>query len=151
MKMKIFGCIALAALLGACATPQTRKAHADWVARVHAAAGAPVNSIHLQNRGFYSWRSLNDHQVLAYDTPFRAYLIDLPSCPGLTTSNGIGISSNMSQVNINFDHVTPFQTGIPCSIRQIRPVDVKMLKAKPGDMHKDVKVEQRSKSTGSGS
>ncbi|RAP59714.1 hypothetical protein BTJ49_03520 [Oleiagrimonas sp. MCCC 1A03011] len=126
---------------------QDRAARA---ARFEAAAGQPVNHIQLNSiRGFYAWDPINDHQVVAYVTPRRVYLMDLPSCPGLEYTPAISITSHMEQVSATFDSIIPSNTGVPCQIRRIRPLDRDMIKdaqkhrgdvevmAKPApDMHK---------------
>ena len=145
--------VLLAALtpLVACATAPTAQQRAERADRVVAAAGAPVNHIQLLFRGLYSWEPINDHQVVAYVTPKRAYLLDLPPCPGIDYTPAVSISSKMSQISVNFDSVTPSATGIPCQIRQIRPLDMTKLKQAMDTSNKNVQIKPRPASSSSSS
>ncbi len=129
--------------LAACASMPTPQQRAEQSKRVEAAAGAPVNHINLIQRGFYSWHPVNDHQIVAYLTPTRAYLIDLPSCPGLEHSPGVAITSRMGQVSTTFDAVTPSLVGVPCQIQKIRPLDMKMLNASASASSPEIRVKPR--------
>ncbi len=143
MKAKLLFIISALAPLAACAATPTAQQRAARAARVEAAAGAPVNHIQLLFRGLYGWEMINDHQVVAYVTPKKAYLLDLPPCPGIDHSPAIAISSRMSQISVNFDAITPGNTGVPCRIRQIRPLDMSKLKAAMDTSNKNVQIKPR--------
>lgn len=137
--------LVLAALLplAACASQMTPKQRADYAMQVQAAALAPVNHINLTGSGFYAWKAINDHQIVSYLTPKRAYLFDLPPCPGLEQTQAILISSRMGQVNIRFDSVTTSQMGVPCQIQRIRPLDMQKLKAADQAVNTNVQLKSR--------
>ena len=149
MKLRIMLLVSLPALLAACATAPTPQQIAQRTARYEAAAGKPMRSLYLNDRNFYSWEAINDHQVVAYLSPTRAYLFDLPPCPGLMASNGIAYTAKMDQINVNFDNVIPMQTGVPCQIRNIRPIDVKSVKQ--ARMHENIHGRPRAASGAAGS
>ena len=150
--MKLNTLLVLAALipLAACTGIKTSQERAARAVRIQAAAGAPVNHILLSNLGFYAWEPLNDHQMVAYLTPRRAYLLDLPPCPGLENAPSIAITSKLNRVNVNFDSVTTSLTNVPCQIRQIRPLDMNKLKQAPANEKKDVQVKVRPQSKATG-
>lgn len=143
MKTKLFILLAILAPLAACATVPTPQQRAEHAARVQAAALAPITHINLVSDGFYAWNAINDHQIVAYLTPTRAFLLDLPKCPGLEQTPSIFITSRMGQISVNFDSVTPSLVGVPCRIRQIRPLDVERLKAPAAKANMNVEVESR--------
>lgn len=141
MKLRPILLAPLPILLAACATAPTAQQVAQRTARYEAAAGKPIRSLYLNDRNFYSWEAINDHQVVVYLSPTHAYLLDLPPCPGLMTSNGLAYTVKMDQINVNFDNVIPSQTSIPCQIRNIRPVDAK--KVKETGTHADIHGQER--------
>jgi len=141
MKTKILVLLAILVPLAACAATLSPKQRAEHAARVQAAALAPISHINLINNSFYAWHAINDHQIVAYMTPTRAYLLDLPSCPGLEQTPAIMITSRMGQVSVNFDSITTSLVGVPCQIKQIRPLDLQRLKmpAASGNMNVEIK------------
>lgn len=149
MKTKIYVLLAILVPLAACAATMSPKQRAEHAARVQAAALAPITHINLITQGFYAWHAINDHQIVAYMTPTRAYLLDLPSCPGLEHTPAIAITSRMGQVSVNFDSVTTSLVGVPCQIKQIRPLDMKRLKMPAASGNMNVDVEPRPAHAGS--
>jgi hypothetical protein len=143
MKTRLLVILAVVVPLAACAATLTPKQRAAHAARVQAAALAPVTHINLVNNGFYAWHAINDHQVVAYLTPRRAYLLDLPPCPGLEQTPAIVITSRMGQISINFDTITTSLVGVPCPIKRIRPLDLEQLKASPTGTNMNVELEPR--------
>lgn len=121
-------------LLVACSSvPYAQRMQARQAAYA-AAAGAPVT--HFNFTSLYSWESLGDSQLAVYTRPNTAWLLDVPPyCPQLDYRNTIALTSNMNQVSINFDKVL---TGsrIPCTIKQIRPVDVSRLRVLQQQQHR---------------
>jgi len=143
MKSRIFALLAILVPLAACTATMSPKQRAERAARVQAAALAPISHINLINNSFYAWYAINDHQIVAYMTPTRAYLLDLPQCPGLEHSTAIVVTSRMGQVSTNFDSVIPSLVRVPCQIRQIRPLDIQRLKAPAVKENMNVEVEPR--------
>jgi hypothetical protein len=118
----------LAALLVGCSNVPYAKRNSDRLAAYTAAAGAPVKSFRFFSP-LYSWEPLSDTQLVIYTKPKEAYLLDLDACANLQVTNGIGLTSNLGQVEVRFDRVITRSPRIPCVISQIRPVDMAQLKA----------------------
>lgn len=119
---------ALLALLCACASAPYAQRSNERQAAYAAAAGAPVRSFRFFD--LYSWEPLGDRQVAIYTRPNEAWLLDLGGgCPDISFVNTIGLTSNLNQVMVGFDKVLTGRNDFPCTISQIRPVDVKSLKA----------------------
>ena len=66
---------------------------------------------------------------MVYTKYKEAYLLDLDACANLQVTNGIGLTSNLGQVQVRFDKVITRSPRIPCTISQIRPIDIAHLKA----------------------
>lgn len=143
MKLKLIPVLVVLASLTACASMQSPWERAERAARIEAAAGSPVRYVQLTFGSFYAWDPISDHQVVAYATPSRAYLLDLPPCPGIEHTPSITISTRMERINVNFDTVTPSSTGVPCHIRQIRPLDAAKLKKANMSIKKGVQIQTR--------
>ncbi len=118
----------LAAMLAACASAPHAQRTSERQAAYAAAAGAPVR--HFRFFSLYSWEPLSDSQLAVYTKPNEAWLLDLGGdCQDLAFVNSIGLTSNLNQVMVGFDRVLTGRRNFPCTISQIRPVDVKSLKA----------------------
>ncbi len=118
----------LAAMLAACASAPYAQHTSERQAAYAAAAGAPVR--HFRFFSLYSWEPLSDSQLAVYTRPNEAWLLDLGGdCQDLAFVNSIGLTSNLNQVMVGFDRVLTGRGNFPCTISQIRPVDVKSLKA----------------------
>jgi len=118
----------LATMLAACASAPYAQRTSERQAAYAAAAGAPVR--HFRFFSLYSWEPLSDNQLAVYTKPNEAWLLDLGGdCQDLAFVNSIGITSNLNQVMVGFDRVLTGRRNFPCTISQIRPVDVKSLKA----------------------
>ncbi|TPG11927.1 hypothetical protein EAH75_11835 [Rhodanobacter glycinis] len=118
----------LLALLCACASAPYAQRTSERQAAYAAAAGAPVRNFRFFT--LYSWEPLSDRQVVIYTRGNEAWLLDLGGgCPEISFVNTIGLTSNLNQVMVGFDKVLTGRNNFPCTISQIRPVDVKSLKA----------------------
>jgi hypothetical protein len=114
-------------LLAGCASVQNDRHRGERQAAYQAAAGAPVASFTFSS--LYSWEPLSETQLVIYTRPTQAWLLDLFGCQSLLFSDGIGLTSNLNQVSVNFDKVLPQRGDVPCTISRIRPVDVKGMRA----------------------
>ncbi|HEY8682999.1 MAG TPA: DUF6491 family protein [Rhodanobacter sp.] len=118
----------VAGLLGACSSVPYAQRTSERQMAYAAAAGAPVRSFHFFS--LYSWEPLGDSQLAVYTHPNRAWLLDLDgSCQDLEFTSSIGLTSSINEVMVRFDKVLTGHHNFPCTIMQIRPVDVKQLKA----------------------
>jgi len=132
----------LATMLAACASAPYAQRTSDRQAAYAAAAGAPVR--HFRFFSLYSWEPLSDSQLAVYTKPNEAWLLDLGGdCQDLAFVNSIGLTSNLNQVMVGFDRVLTGRRNFPCTISQIRPVDVKSLKAVQ-QQQRQIKSEPRS-------
>jgi len=94
--------------------------------QVMANAGAPVGSVVY--RGTYSWEALGDHSLLLWETPQRAYYVDVqPICNDLPWEMNIVVDFRNMTLDSKFDNIVV--RGRRCRIYEIRPVDVKGLRA----------------------
>lgn len=88
-------------------------------------AGEPVRgftSFRLQ-----SWQPLSRNQLILWAGVNEAYLVTVwDSCPDLQFANAIRVTSTVNQIT-TFDHVHVGRDR--CPIRQIRPIDVRQMKA----------------------
>ena len=119
--------LVMAACMAACSSvPSAQRQHQRQEAYV-AAAGSAVP--HFRFVTLYSWEPLSDKQVVIYTRANEAWLLDLGGgCPQLQYTPGIAVTSMFSQVSINFDKILTGRDYFPCTITQIRPVDVARLK-----------------------
>ncbi len=115
---------------GCASTPAVRDAERLTLYRNH--SGEPVNGFQYYGR-FSSWTPLGDSAVAIWVGPSRAWLLDLYGpCSDLDFANAISLSSNTGRVSARFDSVRVHQRGmqtIPCRIKEIRPLNVKALRA----------------------
>jgi Family of unknown function (DUF6491) len=116
---------------GSCASyPDARDSERLALYRHH--AGQPVKGFQYYGR-FSHWTSLGDSAVAIWVGPGRAWLLDLYGpCNDLDFAHAISLTSTGSRVNARFDSVRVIGRGlpaIPCRIKEIRPVDVKALRA----------------------
>lgn len=115
-------------LLAACSSVPYAQRASDNLRAYADAAGAPVPSFHFFT--LYSWEPLSNNELAVYTRPDQAWLLDLDGdCWNLAFTNAIGLTSNLNQVMARFDKVLVGRNQMPCTIRQIRPVDLKLLKA----------------------
>lgn len=119
--------LVLLTVLAGCASVPNAQRRNDRQAAYLAAAGSPVSDFTFSS--LYSWEPLSEKQLVVYTRPTQAWLLDLFGCPGLLYSNSIGLTSNLNQVSARFDKVLTQRGYIPCTISQIRPVDVKRMRA----------------------
>jgi hypothetical protein len=76
----------------------------------------------------YDFEPLGRHTLLLYESMNRAYLVEIEDfCPDLPTAMAIGVENKTSTLNAKFDALRI--GGRSCRILQIRPVDVKAMKA----------------------
>jgi Family of unknown function (DUF6491) len=115
---------------GCASTPAIRDAERLALYRNH--SGQPVDGFQYYGR-FSSWTPLGDSAIAIWVGPSRAWLLDLYGpCNDLDFANAISLTSNTGRVSARFDSVRVHQRGsatIPCRIKEIRPLNVKALRA----------------------
>lgn len=134
--------LALAALaLAGCSSVPYAQRVSQRQAAYAAVAGPPVHSFRFFG-SLWSWEPLGSNQLVVYARPNQAWLLDVVGCTDLEFTNAIGLTSNMHQVSVGFDKVITGRRDFPCTITQIRPVDVKKLKLSQEQQRK-IEVDPR--------
>ena len=125
--LRSLGAFALLLASGcASALPGPAERAAKRLGEVEAHSGAPIEEFHFWQMD--RWESLGREAIAVWTNPNEAYLITVRKpCVGLDFANGVGVTSTGRRVNRRFDYVTFEQQR--CQIAEIRPVDVKGLKA----------------------
>lgn len=128
MQVTRFTLLPLAFLvLAGCASLPSQQHRSERQAAYLAAAGAPVGNFTFAS--FYSWEPLTEKQLVVYTRPSQAWLLDLYGCQNLLYSDSIALTSNLNQVSTKFDQVLTQRGYVPCTISQIRPVNLKLMRA----------------------
>lgn len=124
--IRILSALLLMLLLSACAGPGPLKRMEARLAEVESVAGEPVESFHFWT--LHSWEPLGRRHLLVHTRISEGWLlrIDEP-CPGLEFAINVGLSSSNNRVYQRFDTVNFDKQR--CRIDEIRPVDVKALRA----------------------
>ncbi|MCW5580557.1 MAG: hypothetical protein KIS72_04390 [Luteimonas sp.] len=147
VRMLATACAAMLAL-GACATG-TKLSDAEERALYDAHAGAPVDSFSFFGR-LNGWTPLGDSALVVWTKPNEAWLLDLTGpCPDMEYTPAIGLTSNMHRVYARFDKVIangPGSMNMPCFIQQIRPLDVKAVRASEKEL-REARVQARDSAT----
>jgi Family of unknown function (DUF6491) len=125
--------VAACASTGPAGAPPAPSSWQRALERYSAYAGAPVNSFNWLGR-FDSWEALGKDQLVVYTTPRDAYLLKVaPPCDLRFVVGAVGITSTNTTVYQGLDSIVvrdragggPWQ----CAIQQIRPIDVRRMKA----------------------
>ncbi len=126
LRAALFGAAMLLGSGCASSLPGPAERMAERFSEFERHAGAPVEEFHFWQMD--RWEALGTHAIAVWTNPNEAYLITVKSpCTGLEFANGVGVTSTGRRVNRRFDFVT-FEHQ-RCRIAEIRPVDVKGLKA----------------------
>lgn len=113
---------------GACSSVPYAQRQAERLAGYTAVAGAPVANFRFFT--LYSWEPLSDTQLAVYTRPTEAWLLNVDGgCRELAFTQAIGLTSSLNQVWARFDKVLTGRRDFPCTITQIRPLDIKRLRA----------------------
>jgi hypothetical protein len=121
-----------AALLSGCAS--LRKSQLDY----HEYTGEPIKSFYMGN--FDGWAPVSKDEVVVWSGMNKAYLLKVSGyCPDLQYAHAIAVTSTASTVD-KFEKV--IVGGERCFIQEIRPVDVKQMKADRKLMREQQKAAQ---------
>ena len=125
--MKTFIPLLAVLSLAACATHGPSEA--DRLSMIQAHSGAPVQKI----RYFHAmgWDRVDDDHVLLAMRPSETWLMKV-SGPCLDWGSGspmMTVSSTAGFVQTKFDRINTAGSPVSCRIEEIRPVDVKALRA----------------------
>jgi len=115
----IVSSLAAAALLTGCAG--MRKSQLDY----HEYTGEPVKSFYMSN--FDGWAPVSKDELIVWTGINKAYMLKVTGyCPDLQFAHAIAVTSTASTVD-KFEKVIVGRDR--CFIQEIRPVDVKQMKA----------------------
>ena len=121
--------ILLLAVLGASACASNRPSDADRLAMYEAHAGAPVKQI--RNVNAMGWERVDDQHVILSTRPTESWLLEV-SGPCLDWGSGsplLRLSSTGPYVMAKFDRILTEGSQVSCRIEEIRPIDVKAVRA----------------------
>ena len=135
------GAALLVALIAACSSVPYAQRTQQRQNAYNAAAGAPIRSFRFLTR-IWSWEPLSSTQLVVYTVPNTAYLLDVWDCPNLMWTQAIGLTSTFREVSVNFDKVLTGRSYVPCTITQIRPVNLAQLKVQQA-AQREVDVQSR--------
>ena len=131
------------AVLSACASNAAQR-DADRLALYRNHAGAPVDSIAYLG-GYNGWTPLGDGAFALWTRPSQAYLVELfAPCSELDFAETIAFRNLGGRLSAKFDHVYVSNRGllpISCTIREIRPLDVKAIRLAEKDARAKRQVE----------
>jgi hypothetical protein len=110
-------------------------------------AGEPVDSI--QYTGSYNgWTPLSDGVFALWTRPSQAWLVELYSpCSEIDYADTIGFRDTNGRLSARFDRVYVGSHGlipISCTIKEIRPLDVKAIRVAEKDARAKRQVEAPS-------
>ena len=119
--------LAAALALAACAT--NRPSDADRLAMYEAHSGAPVDKIRFYNA--MGWDRIDDEHVLLSMRPNETWLLKVsgPCLDWGSASPVLRLSSTGAYVMAKFDRILTEGSPVSCRIEEIRPVDVKAVRA----------------------
>ena len=131
--------------LAACAT--NRPSDADRLALYEAHSGAPVKQIRFFNA--MGWDRIDDEHVLLNMRPNETWLLKVsgPCLDWGSASPILRLSSTGAYVMAKFDRILTEGSPVSCRIEEIRPVDVKALRAAQQASQKTATTAQASSGT----
>jgi hypothetical protein len=136
MKIALVITLAAAVMLAGCAS--TLKKLQGPKLDYHEYTGEPVKSFYMSN--FDGWTSVSKDEVVVWSGMNKAYLLKLTGyCPDLQFATAIAVTSTASTVD-RFEKVIVGRDR--CFIQEIRPVDVKQMKADRKLMREQMKAAE---------
>jgi hypothetical protein len=130
MTTRLLAPLLLALAATGCATGGMQPE--EKLALYEANAGAPVDSFKYFG-SINGWTPLGDSAIALWTRPREAWLLDFHGpCHDVAYSPVITVTNSMGRVSAKFDKVIARNRGsieIPCTIRQIRPLDVSAIRA----------------------
>ena len=138
MKISLVATIVAATLLAGCASTLARLNgpkldYSDY-------AGEPVKSFYMGD--FDGWNAVSKDQLVVWSSMNKAYLLSLSGyCPDLEFAHQIAVTSTASYVD-KFEKVIVGRDR--CFIKEIRPIDVKQMKADRKLLREQMKKDQES-------
>lgn len=143
-RSNLFLSSVLAAIaISGCAT-NTGLRDAERLTLYRSHAGDPVKSIQYSGR-YNGWTPLSDGTFALWTRPSQAWLVELyPPCSEIDYADTIGIRESSGWLSARFDRVyvgSHSLIPIACAIKEIRPLDIKAIRAAEKDAREKRKVE----------
>lgn len=143
----------LVALSGAGCASNAGLRDAERLALYRTHAGEPVDSI--QYFGNYNgWTPLGNGTMALWTRPSQAWLMEMyEPCSDLDYAHTIGIRSMGGRLSARFDRIHISSNGlipVSCTIKEIRPLDVKAIRVAEKDARAKRQVEAESAAPSSG-
>jgi Family of unknown function (DUF6491) len=154
MKHSILLFFALfAAIAGSGCASNAALRDAERLTLYRSHAGQPVDGINYTGR-YNGWTPLSDGSFALWTRPSQAWLIELFSpCSELDFADTIGFRNLNGRLNARFDQVYVSSHSllpISCTIKEIRPLDVKAIRAAERDARAKRQVGESSAPPASG-
>ncbi|MGO4221000.1 DUF6491 family protein [Lysobacter sp. TAF61] len=131
MKAVLLACLAIFVASASACAAESRITDTDRLALYRAHAGAPVSNFQYFGR-LDGWTPLGDSALAVWTRPSEVYLLELKgTCTDLDFAQAVSLTNQSGRVYQNFDKVIVLgrsTNGMPCWIKEIRPVDAKALK-----------------------
>ncbi|MBU8976381.1 MULTISPECIES: DUF6491 family protein [unclassified Lysobacter] len=147
MKALVFSVLSIFAFSACASDPRTTDA--ERLALYRANAGAPVGNFQYFGR-LDGWTPLGNTALAIWTRPSTVYLLELGgTCQDLDFANAITVTNQMGRVYARFDKVIVLGRGtnqMPCWIQEIRPIDVKALRAAEQEK-REAQTAEREKAT----
>jgi hypothetical protein len=119
MKTSLVMIAAAATVLAGCAS--MKKSQLDY----HEYTGEPIKSFYMSN--FDGWAPVSKDEIVVWSGINKAYMLKVTGyCPDLQFAHAIAVTSTANTVD-KFEKVIVGRDR--CFIQEIRPVDVKQMKA----------------------
>ena len=122
--------LAVLAVSGCATNAGLRDAERLTLYRTH--AGEPVDSIHYSG-GYNGWTPLSGGTFALWTRPSQAWLVELYSpCSEIDYADTIGFRDVNGRLSARFDQVyvgSHSLIPISCTIKEIRPLDIKAIRA----------------------
>lgn len=143
-SIRFLAALTCAALFSGCASNVAQR-DAERLALYRNHAGDPVDSI-VYLGGYNGWTPLGDGAFALWTRPSQAYLVELYApCSELDFADTIGFRNHGGRLSAKFDQVYVSNRGllpISCTIREIRPLDVKAIRLAEKDARAKRQIEE---------
>ncbi|RZA18935.1 MAG: hypothetical protein EOP93_10110 [Lysobacteraceae bacterium] len=126
--MKAF-VVPLLAVLGLAGCATNRLSDVDRLAMYEAHAGAPVKQIRFYNA--MGWDRIDDEHIVLSMRPRESWLLKIsgPCLDWGSASPTLRLSSTGPYVMAKLDRILTVGSPVACRIEEIRPVDIKAVRA----------------------
>lgn len=123
---RVAGSVLAMALLAGCAGGPPRVSHNETLDRYLAYAGEPVDRATAFQ--LYGWEPVDRNKLVLWTDAGNAFLVTVwDTCPNLQFANQLRVVTKLDNSLSRFDEVRVDRSI--CPFKEIRPIDVKRMKA----------------------